>query len=79
MLDRDAAGNLIRKAGVMGIVLTGSTVQPGDAIRVMLPDRLRQDLPSVRPAVTYAYFTVALRHRRGTLQPRPVFCLAARE
>ena len=37
LLDRDAAGNLIRKAGVMGVVLVGGEVRPGDAIRVELP------------------------------------------
>ena len=37
-LDRDPAGNLIRKAGVMAIVLTGGEVRPGDAITVTLPD-----------------------------------------
>jgi MOSC domain-containing protein YiiM len=36
-LDRDAAGNVIRKAGVMGVVLEGGEVRPGDAIRVELP------------------------------------------
>ncbi len=36
-LDRDAEGNLVRKAGVMGIVLTGGDIRPGDAIRVELP------------------------------------------
>ena len=36
-LDKDAEGNLIRKAGVMGVVLTGGDVRPGDAIRVELP------------------------------------------
>ena len=36
-LDHDADGNLIRKAGVMAIVLTGGEVRPGDAIRVELP------------------------------------------
>jgi MOSC domain-containing protein YiiM len=38
VLDRDADGNLIRKSGVMGIVLADGTVRPGDAIRVVLPD-----------------------------------------
>jgi MOSC domain-containing protein YiiM len=38
VLDRDAAGDLVRKAGVMGIVLTGGSVRPGDAIRVVFPD-----------------------------------------
>jgi MOSC domain-containing protein YiiM len=37
VLDRDAAGNLIRKAGVMGIVLADGTVRAGDAIRVVPP------------------------------------------
>jgi MOSC domain-containing protein YiiM len=33
-LDRDSAGNLIRKAGVMGVVLVGGDLQTGDAIGV---------------------------------------------
>lgn len=37
VLDRDAEGRLIRKAGVMGVVLTGGEVTPDDAIRVELP------------------------------------------
>ncbi len=36
-LDRDAAGNLIRKAGVMGVVLAGGDVRPGDGIRAIEP------------------------------------------
>jgi len=36
-LARDAAGNLIRKAGIMGIVIEGGEVRGGDAIRVDLP------------------------------------------
>lgn len=36
-LDRDAAGNLIRKAGVMGVVRVGGDVRPQDPIRVVLP------------------------------------------
>ncbi len=38
VLDRDAAGNLSRKAGVMGIVVEGGVVQAGDSIRVELPE-----------------------------------------
>lgn len=34
-LDRAADGSLIRKAGVMAIVLTGGVVRPGDAVRVV--------------------------------------------
>lgn len=36
-LDRDATGNLIRKAGVMSIVLAGGDLRPRDTIRVELP------------------------------------------
>jgi MOSC domain-containing protein YiiM len=36
-LDRDAQGNLVRKAGVMGIVISAGDVRPGDAIRVEMP------------------------------------------
>lgn len=36
-LDRDARGGLVRKAGVMGVVLTGGDVRPGDAIHVETP------------------------------------------
>jgi MOSC domain-containing protein YiiM len=37
-LGRDAAGNVIRKAGIMAIVLTGGTVRPGDAIACEYPE-----------------------------------------
>lgn len=37
VLDKDEQGTLIRKAGVMAIVLTGGEVRPGDPIRVELP------------------------------------------
>ncbi|MEO6973888.1 MAG: MOSC domain-containing protein [Rhodoferax sp.] len=37
VLDRDQDGNLVRKAGIMGVVLEGGQVYPGDAIRVTLP------------------------------------------
>jgi len=36
-LDRDAEGNLIRKAGIMAVVITGGEVRPGDPIAVSLP------------------------------------------
>jgi MOSC domain-containing protein YiiM len=36
-LDKDPYGNLIRKAGIMGIVLADGDVRPGDAIGVELP------------------------------------------
>jgi MOSC domain-containing protein YiiM len=37
-LARDAAGELVRKAGVMAVVLTGGVVRPGDAITVVPPE-----------------------------------------
>jgi MOSC domain-containing protein YiiM len=37
VLDRDEEGNLIRKAGVMGVVLVGGEIRPGDPIAVELP------------------------------------------
>ena len=37
VVDRDANGNLIRKAGIMGIVLAGGEIRAGDPIRVELP------------------------------------------
>ena len=37
VLDRDAAGNLVRKAGIMGIVLADGEVEVGDEISIDLP------------------------------------------
>jgi MOSC domain-containing protein YiiM len=37
VLARDAAGNLVRKAGVMAVVLAGGEVRRGDAISVQVP------------------------------------------
>ena len=37
VLDRDEDGNLIRKAGVMGVVVEGGEIRPGDEVRVELP------------------------------------------
>jgi MOSC domain-containing protein YiiM len=37
VLERDEKGTLIRKAGIMAIVLEGGDVRPGDPIRVELP------------------------------------------
>lgn len=47
VLDRDADGNLIRKAGVMGIVLRDGVIKPGDAIQVELPPAPHQPLAPV--------------------------------
>lgn len=37
VLGRDADGRLLRRAGVMAVVLAGGAVRAGDAIEVMLP------------------------------------------
>jgi MOSC domain-containing protein YiiM len=37
VLDRDDAGRLVRRAGVMAVVVAGGDVRAGDAIRVDLP------------------------------------------
>jgi MOSC domain-containing protein YiiM len=36
-LARDASGSLVRKAGVMAIVVAGGEVRPGDPIHIELP------------------------------------------
>ena len=46
-LDRAADGNLIRKAGIMGIVLADGEVRPGDPIQVELPAEPHQPLQPV--------------------------------
>ena len=47
VLDHDADGNLIRKAGVMAIVAEGGTVAPGDQIHVSLPPGPHEPLEPV--------------------------------
>ncbi|NIX78123.1 MOSC domain-containing protein [Microvirga terricola] len=47
VLDRDEHGNLVRKAGVMGIILAGGAIRPGDAIRVVLPPEPHHTLQPV--------------------------------
>ncbi|WP_370416417.1 MOSC domain-containing protein [Streptomyces fradiae] len=37
VVGRDEEGRLVRKAGIMSVVLTGGEVRPGDTIRVELP------------------------------------------
>jgi MOSC domain-containing protein YiiM len=46
-LGRDARGNLVRKAGVMGIVVAGGEVRFGDPIRVELPPEPHRSLTPV--------------------------------
>ena len=47
VLDMDVTGHLIRKAGIMGIVLAGGEVRPADAIRVELPPQPHRKLERV--------------------------------
>jgi MOSC domain-containing protein YiiM len=47
VLDRDEAGKLIRKAGIMGVVLLGGEVKPGDEVRVELPAEPHERLERV--------------------------------
>jgi MOSC domain-containing protein YiiM len=46
-LARDESGNLVRKAGIMAIVISGGEVRPGDPIRVELPPEPHRPLPPV--------------------------------
>lgn len=47
VLDRDAEGKLIRKAGVMAVVETGGVVTTGDSIAVTLPAEPHRPLQQV--------------------------------
>ncbi|WP_410536316.1 MOSC domain-containing protein [Streptomyces sp. KL2] len=47
VVGRDEDGNVVRRAGVMGVVRTGGTVRPGDAIGVELPDGPHRPLQMV--------------------------------
>jgi MOSC domain-containing protein YiiM len=47
VLDRDAARRLVRRAGVMGVVLAGGEVRPTDPIRVELPPEPHRPLEPV--------------------------------
>ena len=46
-LGRDEHGNLVRKAGIMGVVISGGEVRPGDPIRVELPPQPHRPLVPV--------------------------------
>lgn len=46
-LGRDEHGDLVRKAGIVGIVLAGGEVGPGDPIRVELPLEPHRSLATV--------------------------------
>jgi MOSC domain-containing protein YiiM len=47
VLDHDQDGNLIRKAGVMAVVITGGLVRPGDPIALTLPAGTPRPLQAV--------------------------------
>lgn len=47
VLGRDDQGQLVRKTGVMGIVLAGGTVRPGDNIHVALPPQPHRPLERI--------------------------------
>lgn len=47
VVGRDADGNVVRKAGIMGVVRAGGVVRPGDAIEVELPDGPHRPLERV--------------------------------
>ncbi len=47
VLDRDTDGNLIRKAGVMAVVICGGDVRVDDPIRVQLPEGPQRPLAAV--------------------------------
>jgi MOSC domain-containing protein YiiM len=47
VLDHDAHGNLIRKAGIMGVVIAGGLVRAGDEIHVELPPEPHRALERV--------------------------------
>ena len=46
-LERGHDGSLVRKAGIMAVVLAGGDVQPGDRIRVELPEEPHRPLMPV--------------------------------
>jgi MOSC domain-containing protein YiiM len=47
VLGRDTDGKLIRKAGVMGIVVESGEIHPGNLIRIELPPEPHQRLDRV--------------------------------
>jgi MOSC domain-containing protein YiiM len=47
VLERDANGALVRKSGVMSVVVAGGEVKPGDAIAVELPPEPHRRLEAV--------------------------------
>jgi len=47
LVHRDADGRLVRRGGIMGIVVTSGAVRPGDAVRAVLPPAPHRPLEPV--------------------------------
>lgn len=47
VLDKDESGDVVRKTGIMGVVLVGGDIRAGDAIRVELPPEPHRRLERV--------------------------------
>jgi MOSC domain-containing protein YiiM len=47
VIGQNADGTVVRKGGVMGVVLYGGTVRPGDVVRVELPPAPHEPLECV--------------------------------
>ncbi|MBL1421053.1 MAG: MOSC domain-containing protein [Alphaproteobacteria bacterium] len=47
VLDRDAEGGLVRKAGIMGIIIQGGVVKADDEVRAVLPPKPHHKLERV--------------------------------
>lgn len=47
VLDRDEQGNLVRKSGIMAVVIAGGAVKPDDAIAIELPPPPHRPLEAV--------------------------------
>ncbi|CAL9528698.1 hypothetical protein SUDANB106_04009 [Streptomyces sp. enrichment culture] len=47
VVGRDEDGNVVRRAGIMGVVRAGGVVRPGDAVGVELPDGPHRPLEKV--------------------------------
>ena len=47
VLDKDSEGNIIRKAGIMSIVLTSGVISAGDNIRIEFPPQPYRQLERV--------------------------------
>lgn len=47
VLDRNEEGNIVRKAGIMGVVLEGGIITTGDTIKIELPPKPYRSLEQV--------------------------------